>query len=152
MPSIFNRSLIFVGLLIAGLVVYAAWYGLKADRFDKVAAPYLESALPELASWQYARLRPLLSPEARIEFDSEEGQKVYRLFSKLGSFESQGRPKFLGDRTDTSASLGDIQILAYQVPLKFETGPAIIKLNLANDGERYYIHHFGIHSEIFLTN
>jgi hypothetical protein len=52
MPSILHRSLIFVGLLVVGLVVYAAWYGIKADRYDKVAIPYLDSALPELASWR----------------------------------------------------------------------------------------------------
>jgi hypothetical protein len=151
MPSILHRSLIFVGLLVVGLVVYAAWYGIKADRYDKVAIPYLDSALPELASWRYERLQPFLSPGARVEFDSDEGQAVYQLFSKLGRLESQGKPEYLGERSTTTELLGDIQLLAYQVPLQFETGPAIIKLNLANDGQRYFIHHFGIHSEIFVT-
>jgi hypothetical protein len=92
----------------------------------------------------------LLSPEARLEFDSEAGQSVYQLFSKLGGLESQSKPEYLGERSTTTESLGDIQLLAYQIPLQFETGPAIIKLNLANDGQRYFIHHFGIHSEIFV--
>jgi hypothetical protein len=152
LPSLFHRSLIFVGLLVAGLVVYAAWYGIKADRYDKVVVPFLESAIPELTSWRYARLQPLLSPDARNEFDSDEGQAIYQLFSKLGRLESQGKPEYLGDRSDTSESLGDILLLAYQVPLEFETGPAIIKLNLAHDGEGYFIHHFGIHSEIFAVS
>jgi hypothetical protein len=64
MPSVLQRSLIFVGLLIAGLVVYSAWYGMKADRYDEAVSPFLEKALPELTSWRYARLQPLLSPEA----------------------------------------------------------------------------------------
>ena len=152
MPSVLQRSVIFVGLLIAGLVVYASWYGIKADRYDKVAVPFLESALPELASWQYWRLQPLLSPAARVEFASEEGQSVYQLFSKLGRLESQGRPEYLGEQSASSETLGEIQLLAYQVPLQFETGPATIKLNLANDGQHYYIHHFGIHSEIFIVD
>ena len=152
MTSILHRSLIFIGLLVAGLVVYVAWYGIKADRYDKVVVPFLESAIPELTSWRYARLQPLLSPDARIEFDSDEGRAVYQLFSKLGRLESQGKPEYLGDRSDTSQSLGDIQLLAYQVPLQFETGPAIIKLNVAHDGQRYFIHHFGIHSEIFVNS
>ena len=151
MLSLTHRSLIFVGLLVAGLVVYAAWYGIKADRYDKVAIPYLDSALPELASWRYERLQPFLSPEARIEFDSDEGQAIYQLFSKLGRLESQGKPEYLGERSTSTELLGDIQLLAYQVPLQFETGPAIIKLNLVNDGQRYFIHHFGIHSEIFVA-
>ena len=149
MSSIWRRSLVFIALLVAGLVVYSLWYGIKADRYDESVVPFLQSALPELASWQYDRLRPLLSPEARVEFESEQGQAVYRLFSRLGRLESQGRPEYLGDRSDTTESLGDILLLAYQVPLQFESGPAVIKLNLATDGENYFIHHFGIHSEIF---
>ena len=74
--------------------------------------PYLERTLPELTSWRYARLQPLLSPEAEAEFDNKEGQDVYRLFSKLGRLESQGRPEYLGDRSSTSEVLGDIQGLA----------------------------------------
>ena len=125
---------------------------MKADRYDEAVLPFLEKALPELTSWRYARLQPLLSPEAEAEFDSQQGQDVYLLFSKLGRLESQGRPEYLGDRSDSSEVLGDIQVLAYHVPLQFETGPAVIKLNLAYDGQRYYIHHFGIHSEIFLPD
>lgn len=149
MSSIWRRSLVFIALLVAGLVVYSLWYGIKADRYDESVVPFLQSALPELTSWQYDRLRPLLSPEARVEFESEQGQAVYRLFSRLGRLESQGRPEYLGDRSDTTESLGDILLLAYQVPLQFESGPAVIKLNLAVDGQNYFIHHFGIHSEIF---
>ena len=149
MGTILQRTLIFVGLLIAGLVVYSSWYGLKADRYNETVVPYLESALPKLTSWQYSQLKPLLSPQAQIEFDSDEGQAVYKLFSKLGRLESIGMPEYLGDRSETSEVLGDIEVVAYQVPLQFESGPGVIKINLAGDGERYYIHHFGIHSEIF---
>ena len=149
MGTISQRTLIFIGLLIAGLVVYASWYGIKADRYNETVVPYLESALPKLTSWQYLQLKPLLSPQAQIEFDTDKGQAVYNLFSKLGRLESIGTPEYLGDRSETSEVLGDIEVVAYQVPLQFESGPGVIKINIASDGERYYIQHFGIHSEIF---
>jgi len=149
MPSVLKRTLIFIVLLVAGLVVYSTWYGIKADRYNETVIPYLEQALPELASWRYSQLKPLLSPQAQVEFETEQGQAVYRLFSQLGRFESSGKPEYLGDRSGSSEALGDIEILAYQVPLQFESGPAVIKLNLASNGQRYFIHHFGIHSEIF---
>ena len=125
--------------------------GCREQSFYRLRAvpPDQQSALPELASWQYDRLKPLLSAEARVEFESEQGQAVYRLFSRLGRLESLGRPEYLGDRSDTIESVGDILVLAYQVPLQFESGPAVIKLNLGTDGENFFIHHFGIHSEIF---
>jgi len=149
MPPILNRTLKFVALVVVGLIVYSLWYGIKADRYDETVVPYLELTLSKLTSWQYAQLKPLLSPQAQDEFETEEGQAVYRLFGKLGRLESSGTPEYLGDRSETSKALGDIEVVAYQVPLQFESGPGIIKIHLASDGERYYIHHFGIRSEIF---
>jgi hypothetical protein len=51
-------------------MVYALWFGMKADRFDETAVPYLETALPMLASWKYEQLEPLLSPAARRDFEN----------------------------------------------------------------------------------
>jgi hypothetical protein len=152
MPLMLKRSLMFFGFLIAGLVVYSLWYGIKADRYDETVVPYLESALPKLTSWQYSQLKPLLTPQARIEFDSDEGQTIFLLFSKLGRLESIGTPEYLGNRSEANDQQGEIEVVAYQVPLQFESGPGIIKIHLASDGERYYIHHFGIQSEIFAAN
>jgi hypothetical protein len=149
MPLILRRSLIFFTLLIGGLVLYSLWYGIKADRYEETAVPYLESALPKLTSWQYEQLKPMLSPAARLDFENEKVQAAYRLFSQLGQLKSMGKPQFIANRNDTSKALGDIEIIDYQVPLQFDSGPAVIKIKLAADGNSYYIHHFGFHSEIF---
>ena len=117
MSPILKRSLIFIVLMAAGLVLYMSWYNIKAERFNETAIPYLEQALPKLTSWQYPELEMLLSPTAKTVFASDK--------------------------------VRDVELIAYQVQLEFETGPAVIKLNLASDGQRYYIHHFGIHSHIF---
>ncbi|MCP4429978.1 MAG: hypothetical protein GY806_03280 [Gammaproteobacteria bacterium] len=149
MPLILRRSLIFVALLLGGLVLYSLWFGMKADRFDDTAIPYLESSIPILASWQYEQLKPLLSPAAKSDFNNEKMQEAYQLFSRLGRFESMERPRYSKNHSDTSKEFGDVEVVDYQVPLQFETGPAIIKVKLIADGKSYYIHHFGIHSEIF---
>jgi len=131
------------------LLIYTLWFGMKADRYDDTAVPYLESALPIVTSWQFEQLRPLLSPTARLEFENEKVQQAYQSFSRLGQLKSTGKPKYLWDRSDTSKSLGDIEIIGYQVPLEFDSGLAVIKINLVADGKSYYIQHFGIHSEVF---
>ena len=149
MPLILRRSLIFFALLIGGLVLYSLWYGIKADRYEETAVPYLESVLPKLTSWQDEQLKPLLSPAARLDFENEKLRAAYRLFSQLGQLKSMGKPQFIANRNDTSKALGDIEIIDYQVPLQFDSGPAVIKIKLVADGKSYYIHHFGFHSEIF---
>lgn len=150
MNSILRRSLVFVGIMVAGLVFYSVWFDMEAERYDETAVPYLNDAIPKLVSWKFSRLKPLLSPEALKEAESEQGQAVYRIFSQLGKFYSMGKPQYLADKSEHSEGLGNIRIVSYTVPVDFETGPAIVKLNLASVDDSYYIHHFGIHSELFV--
>jgi nitrogen fixation-related uncharacterized protein len=149
MNLILRRSLIFISLLLGGLVLYALWYGIKADRYEETAVPYLQTALPILASWQYERLEPLLSPAARIDFDNEKVRAGYRRLGRLGKLQSVGKPQYVTDRFDGSEQLGDVEVVEYNVPLQFDSGPAVIKITLLADGNAYYVHRFGIHSEIF---
>jgi hypothetical protein len=149
MSLILRRSLIFIVLLAAGLVLYAVWYGIRADRFEDTAVPYLQRAVPALTSWQYARLEPLLSPAARLDFENEKVRAAYRGFERLGKLQSMGKPRYMADRVDTSSELGEIQVIDYQVPLQFDSGPAMLEIKLVAAGKTYYIQHFGFHSEIF---
>lgn len=149
MSLLLRRSLIFLVLLLGGLLLYSFWYGMKADRYDDTAIPYLKAAIPKLASWQYEQLKPLLSPAAKLDFENEKMRKAYGLFDRLGKFESMEKPQYTSSYSDTSKALGDIEVVDYRVLSQFDSGPAVIKIKLIADGSSYYVHHFGIHSEIF---
>ena len=149
MSLILRRSLIFICLLAAGLTLYAFWYGIKADRYEETAIPWLESAMPRLTSWQYEQLEPLLSPSARADFKNEKLRAAYRSFGKLGQFQSMEKPRFTASHNDSSKELGDVEIIDYQVALQFDSGPAMMKIKLVADGNSYHVQHFGFHSEIF---
>ena len=149
MSLVLRRSLIFIALLLAGLALYSLWFGIKADRYDDTAIPYLESSIPKLASWQYQQLRPLLSPKAKSDFESDKLREAYQNFNRLGRFESMEKPRYSKSYGGTSEELGDIEVVEYQASLQFDSGPAVIKIKLIADGDSYYIDHFGIHSEIF---
>lgn len=149
MQLILRRSLIFIALMVAGLVLYASWFDIKADRYDETAVPYLRTAIPELTSWRYERLEPLLSAEARLDFGNEDVRAAYHGFKRLGELVSMEKPQYLANTSGTSMVHGEIEIVDYQVEIQFASGPATIKLKLVVDDNSYYIHHFGIHSEVF---
>jgi hypothetical protein len=152
MSFILRRTLIFIGLMLAGLVLYAVWFGIKADRFDETAIPYLEAAMPMVASWQYQQLQPLLSPGARLDFENEKVRSAYEAFSQLGQFQSMDKPRYSASQKASSKELGDVEVVEYQVALQFDSGPALIRIKLLADGESYFVHHFSIQSEIFITD
>ena len=152
MSFILRRTLIFIGLMLAGLVLYALWFGIKADRFDETAIPYLESAMPMVTSWQYHQLKPILSPGARLDFENKKVRSAYEAFSRLGQFQSMDKPRYSASQEGNSKELGDVEVVEYQVVLQFDSGPALIKIKLIADGESYFVHHFGIQSEIFIAD
>ena len=151
MSFILRRTLIFVGLMLAGLVLYSLWFGIKAGRYDETAIPYLETAMPMLTSWQYQQLKPLLSPGARLDFENEKVRSAYQAFNQLGQFQSMDRPRYSSSHESSSKALGEVEVVEYQAMLKFDTGPALIKINLLADGESYFVHHFSFQSEIFAS-
>lgn len=121
MSFILRRTLIFVCLMLAGLVLYALWFGIKADRYDETAIPYLESAMPMVTSWQYHQLKPLLSPGARQDFENEKVRSAYQAFSQLGQFQSMDKPRYSTSHTGSSKELGDVEVVEYQVTLQFDS-------------------------------
>jgi hypothetical protein len=149
MYPILKRSLIFAALLIAGLVFYVNWFNTNAERYDDTAVPYLNKILPVVARWKFSEFVPMLSPQARAEFETDKGKETYRFFTQLGVLESIGKPQYMADRPGFSDGLGEVDIVTYQVPVVFETGPAVIKILLASNGESYFIHQLGISSELF---
>ena len=46
MSLILKRSLIFVCLMLAGLILYSWRYGIKADGYDETVIPYLDLPSP----------------------------------------------------------------------------------------------------------
>jgi len=135
--------------MIAGLAVYVMWFDMKAEKYDETVIPYLNKALPKVSTWNYSEFKPMLSPRALAEFEKDKGKAVYRLFTRLGDLESIGKPQYISNNSESSSALGEIDIDSYKVPVVFESGPAVIKILLAGNGQSYFIHHLGISSEIY---
>ena len=149
MPILIKRSLLFIALMIAGLALYAFVYGISADKYDETVIPYLDKNLPQITSWQYSKLKPLLTPQAQSEFETEAGRATFILFAKLGRLESIGKAKYGAKGSELSEGLGEVDLISYTVPVEFDTGPAVVKLNLVINGDSYIIQHIGISSEVF---
>jgi hypothetical protein len=149
MSLILRRSLIFMTLLVGGLVLYSLWYGIKADRYEETAIPYIESVMPAVTSWQPEQLIPVLSPDAKLEFTNAKVRAAYQSLSRLGQFQAMEKPRFVASRADSGEQLGDVELIDYEVAVRFDSGPAILKIKLVADGHSYHVRQFGFHSEIF---
>lgn len=150
----FKKFLKIIGsfflVLIVLFICVGIWFAVKSAKYTEVAQPYLEKNMPAVVSWDFERLRPLLTPESLKEFETERGQKIYKLFSKLGALKSFEKPQFLGAKAGVTISEGAYDIVNFSMLGHFEAGDALFTITLAEDGDSYLIHHININSDAFL--
>ncbi len=106
--------------------------------------------MPTVVSWDFEKLRPLLTPESLKEFETERGQKTYKMFSKLGVLESFEEPQFLGAKSGATVTEGAYDIVKFSMLGHFEAGDAQFAITLATAGDSYLIHYININSDAFL--
>jgi hypothetical protein len=128
----------------------AIWYGINSSKYEEVAKPYLEKNMPLVVSWAFEKLKPLLTPQALKAFETERGQKVYKLFSKLGTLKSFEEPQFLNAKTGVTATEGAHDVVNFSIPGHFEQGDAVVTVTLATAGDSYQIHYIHINSDVFM--
>lgn len=138
--------LVLIILLVGGFV----WFNLTSAEYVEEATPYLDENLPDALSWDYERLKPLLTPEAEEAFESERGKKVYRFFSRLGQLKSVEEPEFLAAKSGVSIGSGSYDITKFSMLGEFENGPARITVTLASVDTGYKIHYLHLSSDVFL--
>jgi hypothetical protein len=150
----FKKFLKIIGsfflVLIVLFVCVGIWFAINSSKYTEVAQPYLEDNMPAVVSWDFEQLKPLLTPESLKEFETERGQKIYKMFSKLGALKSFGEPQFLGAKAGATVSEGAYDIVNFSMLGHFESGDANFTITLATAGDSYLIHYININSDVFI--
>lgn len=150
----FKKFLKIIGsfflVLIIIFICVGIWFAANSSKYTEVAQPYLEKNMPAAVSWDFEQLRPLLTPEALKAFETERGQKVYKMFSKLGALKSFEEPQFLGSKAGATIGDGTFDVVNFTMLGHFEVGDAQVSVTLATSGDSYLIHYININSDAFL--
>ncbi len=150
----FTKILKIIGAFFLVLIVIvlcaAIWVAISASEYTESAKPYLEKNIPAIVSWDFEKLRPLLSEEALKNFETERGQKVYRMFSKLGRLVSLEEPQFVSSKSGVTFEEGSFDIVNFSILGHFEAGDALLTISLAQEDEAYSIYYININSDVFL--
>jgi hypothetical protein len=140
----------FFLVIIVIFIGVAIWFSFTSSKYTEAAQPFLETNMPSAVSWDFEQLRPLLTPESLKEFETERGQKIYKMFSKLGALKSFEQPQFLSAKTGVSVGVGAYDIVVFSMPGHFEAGDAQISVTLASSEDSYLIHYIQVNSDVFL--
>jgi len=127
-----------------------AWFSFKSSDYISDAEPYLQTNLPVILSWDYEKLKPLLTEGAAEAFETERGRKAYKFFSKLGSIDSLGDIQFRKAMSGAMVNQGSYEMVTFTLPGSFENGDADITVTLAKIDNSYRVHYLKINSDFFL--
>ena len=134
---------VIVVSLIVGVNVYT---GYKSAKYDEIAVPYIEAAIPEISKWDKNIFNSYLSSEAKEEIDQDRLAKILKIFKQMGTLVSYEKPEF--DRTHSYvAGNGESRTLdIYNVNAKYENGDGVLTFTLIEKKQALELLHFNLQS------
>ena len=150
----FKKVLKFIGIFLLGFVllfvVLAIWLSITSSKHTEKATPYLNKNIPLISKWDFEKLRPLLTQPALEQFETEQGQKIFKFFSKLGEAKSFEEPKFVNSKSSVTTTEGAKEMVIFNMGGHFENGYATFTITLESDDYEYKIQHLKINSDVFI--
>ncbi len=132
--------IILVLLIIAGFI----FVQVKSAEYQDELVPYIDKNMKSLISWQVERITPLMTKDAKVEFDFEPDsiQAGFNyLSSKVGPFDVYTEAEYMGTRVIYIAGLEFETYITYMVPVYFENGDGDITITLVKRNGSYQIKH-----------
>ena len=150
----FKKILKSIGIFLLGLillfVILAIWFSISSSKHTENATPYLNKNIPLISTWDFEQLRPLLTQPALEQFETEQGQKIFKFFSKLGKAKSFEQPEYLSSKSSITTTDGATEIVIFNMGGYFENGYATFTITLESDEYEYKIQHLKINSNVFI--
>jgi hypothetical protein len=140
----------FFLVLILLFIVVGIWFSVSSSNHVEKATPYINRVIPIITSWNYNDLEPNLTDEAQEFFETEQGKKIFKYFSKLGEFTNFEAPTFSKSMSGVTIDNGAYDMVSFTVITHFNKGDALITLTLAQNDNEYKIHNIKINSDVFL--
>ncbi len=115
-------------LILLAVGSCAGFIALKKGKYDPIAIPYIEEALPDLTTWEPLRFEQHFAREVLEGTGHDKIARMFNWYSILGPLQSFDKPEFR--RISKTLGVPYPSVLTYSVEAQFERGPALITFNL----------------------
>ena len=128
----------------------AAYTGYKQSEYKETAVPYINKVIPVISEWDAEKAKPFFVPSTFDNVSKDDFEKLFRWFSKLGSFQSMEEPEFNQVLSGATIREGASTIVTYTVLTHYENGDAQITIRLLDLGKSFEVYHFNVNSTAFI--
>lgn len=147
---ILKRVLLVILLIILFFALIGLWTWKEQSDYESTAVPYLNSVVPEIATWNPDIAWKYFADEVRDTISRDDNAKIIGYLSLLGTLESLDHPQFRQVTSSATLKTGTRKLVVYQIPAVFENGDATINVTLLDRDGEFSIYHFNVNSMAFI--
>lgn len=147
---ILKRVLLVVLLIILFFALIGLWAWKEQSDYESTAVPYLNSVVPEIATWNPDIAWKYYADEIRDTISQADSDKIIGYLSLLGTLESLDHPQFRQVTSSATLNSGTRKLVTYRIPAVFENGDATINVTLLDRDGEFSIYHFKVESMAFV--
>ncbi len=151
--SVLKKVLIGLGIAMLLVILLFVWIGFKtASTYNKLegkAEELISKVLNEQSPWDFDTLKPNLSKLWIENVSEEQNEKLIKLYSKLGNFNSIEELNWQRCTTNSSTEHGTIDRCDYVALAKYENGDAQVLAGIVIEDGAPKIIQIHINSDAF---
>lgn len=142
---------ILLGLLLVFLffALIGLWAWKEQSDYEMTAVPYLQSVVPEIATWDPDIAWAYFDQDVKDTISREDNAKIINYLSTLGTLRSLDRPQFRQVTSSATLKTGTRKLVLYQISAEFENGDATIDVTLTDRDGKFSIYYFKVDSMAF---
>jgi hypothetical protein len=132
-----------VTFVLSSITIYT-WY--QSSKYEKTAIPYVKMAVPEISEWNPDKIIDLMPLESLKKTPKEDIIKIVSYLSRLGTLLKMEEPEF--SKVFSGATVAGVQntLVSYTVDAEYESGEAVITINLLDLGDSFKVYNFHFNS------
>lgn len=152
--SILKKVMIAFGVIFLLIILLFIWVWVSTSntkgKFDEIVDPFVNGFLIDQSPWDYEKAKPHLSDAWFEVVTEEQGVDLFKIYNKLGAFESLESLTWQGCNNSVDASSGSIERCNYVASTNYENGHAQIQMGLLLEAENIKIIHLKVVSDVFI--
>lgn len=134
-------------VLICGLSIFFGYRYMQSSAYEQTAVPYLKQVLPEISSWEPARVRACMAPEVLEGVSDEKLSALLTSLSRIGTLEHIEDISFKNKASGEHITRDQQPLVTYELKARYSSGEVGVTISLLDKGEDFDVYHFNFQSE-----
>ncbi len=134
-------------VLTCGLAVFFTYRHMQASHYQATAIPYIKTVLPQISTWDPARVKEFMAPEVLERVSDEDLAALMTSLSQIGKLETIDDISFENKSSGEHITRGQQPLVTYELETHYSSGEVKVTISLLDKGDSFDVYHFNFQSQ-----